>query len=500
MKIFYVLVFAGIVVSSACTRNSDSSPQSGLPSTETMMSWISDIEEQGYRRPGWPADEWTEKWAVDMFEALGLEDITLDPIEVTRWEEREWSLTVWPKGQPDNVIKLASWPIPLSKPVEELTAELVLSPSPADVRAGTIAVVEYPLMEMPQAHIRDDVATWSYDPDGEFNTLSQVLPMGERFQKIMDPEADAGAAAYIGILNFPWQTDKYYVPYDSKPRDIPGLYLSRNEGRRLLDMMADGPVIARLSVDAGLTRTVNHNVYATLPGRSDEWLVIGSHHDGPWNSAVEDASGVAMVMAQAQYWSRLPAKERPHNMLFLLTGGHMSGGAGLHDFAEKHKDFLTNDVVAEIHLEHIALVAKVVDGQLVPTDKPEVRWWFTSYIPRLERIVGRAICREDLTRSLMMPSTGWPRPDAKRPPTDASVFFFTTPVVSLLAAPMYLFDPADRMNMVDEKSLLPVSRAVIDIVQELGSETAKSLRAGQYAPPRSERLNSDCNELNNLPN
>lgn len=42
-------------------------------------------------------------------------------------------------------------------------------------------------------------------------------------------------------------------------------------------------------------RPCRTNVTGTLPGRSDQWVIVASHHDAPWASAVEDASGVALV-------------------------------------------------------------------------------------------------------------------------------------------------------------------------------------------------------------
>jgi hypothetical protein len=463
-----------------------------LASSQTVMDWIAQIEAQGLRRPGYAADAWTEQWLRDRFVQFGLQDVRLDPIDVMRWEPQQWSLQVWHDGDAAQTIELQSWPVPLSANAAALAGELVLSPQPGAHTAGKIAVVDLKLLDWPQSRMRDQVATWSYDPDGEFDTLRQVLPMSARFQKIMDPEIAAGAIGFIGILDFPWETDRYYNPYDAQPRSIPGLYLSRTNGERLKAFMAAAPTHARISLQRKQAPAISHNVLGSLPGRSDDWIVIGSHHDGPWNSAVEDASGTALVLAQAHYWSQLPREKRPHNMLFLLNGGHMSGGAGLHHMAETQKDFLQQRVVTEIHLEHAAREARVVDGALVPTDKPEVRWWFTSFIPQLEQSVARAICKEQLERSLIMPVENFPSPGRKHPPTDAAFFHPLAPIVSFLTAPMYLFDPADRLNMVHEESLVPLTRAVIDIVNDLDGISAAQIRQDIYTPPRAEKMPA-CN-------
>src|SRR4029450_8345842 len=100
-------------------------------------------------------------------------------------------------------------------------------------------------------------------------------------------------------------------------------------GAQVKAMLAAGPVEAEIVVGAEARPAVSHNVIGTLPGASSEWVIIGSHHDGPWASAVEDASGTALVLGQALYWSQVPAAERPHNLLFLLNGGEQAGGGGV---------------------------------------------------------------------------------------------------------------------------------------------------------------------------
>ena len=125
------------------------------------------------------------------------------------------------------------------------------------------------------------------------------------------------------------------------------------DGERLKSWLDEGPVVVRLEVDARRASITSFNIVGELPGADDEAVIVGSHHDGPWASAVEDASGIALVLAQAAYWSRVPPAERPHRLMFLLNGGHMSGGAGQAAFVRSHRAELDH-VVLEVHLEHAA--------------------------------------------------------------------------------------------------------------------------------------------------
>lgn len=459
-----------------------------LPTTEVMQEWIAEIVAQGIRRPGYPADQWAESWIRDRFVEFGLQDVTLDPIDVERWEPRNWSLTVWHEETPDRTERIPCYPIPFSAAASGLEGALAVSTgNPPQDLTGKIAVFENRFLALPQTVARA-LATWAHDPDGEFDTLVQLLPFGTRFQRVMEPEIAAGAAGFVGILRgLPWETDRYFVPYDAEERPIPGVWLSEANGDRLIEFLRTGAAHARIELERELVTTTSHNVMGVLPGASNEWVIIGSHHDGPWASAVEDASGISLVLAQARYWSQVPRTERPHNLLFLLNGGHMSGGAGLKHIVETRREFIERDVVVEIHLEHAARAARGEDGRLVATDAPEVRWWFTSFAPPLEQAVADAICAENLGRSLMMPVEGFP-PGSRNPPTDGAFFHPHTPIVNFLSAPMYLFDEQDTIDKIHEDSLAPLTRATIRIVNAMHNQTAAGLRQTAYEPPRQEAI------------
>lgn len=436
---------------------------SDLPGAARIMEWIATVVAQGIRRPAYAADRWVEQWAAERFTELGLADVRLEPLALPRWEPRRAEL--WVGGE-----TFTGFPLPHAA-AGEVEAELVRDGG--DV-AGRIAVGEATLLRMPQRGFRL-LATAAYDPDGDFETLEQVLPFDPRFQKVMDPAVAAGAAGFVGLLTgFPWETRDYYVPYDAQPRPIPGLWLSGDDGRRLLAGLDGAPRRARLTVDAVREIAPSHNVVGVLPGASDEWVIIASHHDAPWASAVEDASGIAMVLAQAAYWAAQPRAARPHNLLFLLTAGHMAEAAGTRAFIARHADLLPR-VVLEVHLEHAARRCVAENGVLVPTDEPEVRWWFTSRNPRLERAVADALAAHDLRRSLIL------RPDVFGPmPTTDGAYFHPAgvPLVHFLTAPMYLFDSCDTLDKIHVGSLEPVGRAVIDIVAATADVSAAALRAG----------------------
>ena len=145
----------------------------------------------------------------------------------------------------------------------------------------------------------------------------------------MEPTIAAGAIGFIGVFRgYPSGGCEYYVPYDGKPRSIPGVYVSERTGDRLLELLENDSARANIEVVAERGSTTTRNVVGELPGTDDEWVIIGTHHDAPWASAVEDGTGIAMVLAQATAWAAVPESDRPHRLIFLATGAHMAAAAG----------------------------------------------------------------------------------------------------------------------------------------------------------------------------
>jgi len=215
-------------------------------------------------------------------------------------------------------------------------------------------------------------------------------------------------------------------------------------------------------------------------------VIVASHHDGPWASAVEDAVGVALVLAQAQRWASVPAAGRPHNMCFLLTSGHMAHAAGTRAFITDHPEIVERTVV-QLHLEHAARECRVDGDVLVPTDDPEPRWWFTSRIDALEDAVLDALRQQDLGRSHILP----PDVFGDMPSTDGAFFHPAgVPLVHFLTAPMYLFDSCDTIDKVHEASLEPLSRAVASILDRSRTWSAAGMRAAvrQGGAPRAATI------------
>ncbi|GAA2773150.1 hypothetical protein [Nonomuraea dietziae] len=426
-----------------------------VPSAAQMMEWIETVVAEGVRRPGYPADDRVAKWAAGLFADFGLREVRLPPVELEAWHPVGATLRAHLDTDPATIVEVAAFALPYTMEKARVTAPLARAPEP-----GAIVVKECALGRLPQALLRE-AATSFYDPEGVFDHLEQILPMDLDAMAVLGAAIEAGAAGFVGAFTgMPWESRDHYVPYDAVRRPVPAVWLSRDDSRRLLALMSEGPCTATLSVEAEVRPAVSHNVTGVLPGRSDQWAIIGSHHDAPWASAVEDASGVALVLAAARYWSQVPRERRPHKPAVPAHGG-AHGPRGRHQGLHRRQQGPPRQGRAPAPPGARRPAVRDRRRRSGADRRSEPRWWFTTQDPRLEKLVHDTLVAEDLRRSFVV------RPDIFDPmPLTDGAFFFPekVPLVHFLAAPMYLFDSADTLDKVDQAALEPLTRAAIRIV------------------------------------
>ena len=434
-----------------------------ISSKEEIMSWITTIFQQGIRRPGYEADYWIEKWIKDKLDDFDLDRIIFQPLKVQRWNSKNPKLQIWKDENADEVFEIPCFPIPYTLSAENVSGEV--SKNLDENLDSKIVLNRLNLIKLPTSSLKN-LTNKYYDPRDEFDSLDQLMPTGF-FNNVMEDAINSGASAFIGyIANYPWDTREYYAPYDAIEKKISGVWISPKDGKKLSKMLIKHTVHAKVSYEANNKEVKTNNVYGILEGNSDKWVIISTHHDAPWASATEDTTGIALVLAQAKYWSQVPKEKRPFNLLFLWNCAHMAGGKGGKVFVEQNKKLLEK-VLVTIVIEHVARDCKIKDANLIPTDDPVVRWWFVTKNSELQDITLNAIKKEGLYRSVLMPTEGFP-PGSEHPPTDAAPFHLAgVPIISLLSAPPYLFDPADTLDKVHVPSLEPITKAVINIIEQL---------------------------------
>jgi Zn-dependent M28 family amino/carboxypeptidase len=134
---------------------------------------------------------------------------------------------------------------------------------------------------------------------------------------------------------------------------------------------------ASIDLKSELKRVEAPNVAAILPGRDpklrDEYVVFSAHWDhfgigAPdkrgdtiYNGAVDNASGVAAVLAIARVLSNLPAAERPRrSMLFLIPTAEEQGLLGA-EWYSKHPLVPVAKTAADVNLDSMNILGPTHD-------------------------------------------------------------------------------------------------------------------------------------------
>ena len=467
----------------------------GMPSEERIFGWIRDLTLFGNRRTGSIGGMKAAAFMKCQFESLGLVDVHYETAKTMSWEATKSSLSV--AGQPIDsspvpfTMITTTKPTTFSTPPGGVDAELVdigLG-TPAEVYAksvkGKIAVFDLKFL-VPTLALAP-LAEFFWDPDLTIADPSSLNPnpFQTQYADIIETIIDAGAVGYIGVLADYFDSNKYYNESYHLQLPVPGMWVAPKDGQKIRDLMAASAGATANMVMEGKSNgeAIGRAVMGVLPGKSKDTILITSHHDAAWNGAVEDASGAASVLAQAQYFASQPAESREKTLLFATMDSHWTGYE-VHDaFAKKY--ILSADspykVVGDVSIEHIGKQGvKDADNKLKIIDRPEYRGIFENLSPALKQTMISGIIKHDLRRITMLNAT------ALCPtvgiPTDAFSCVAGIPTASLIAGPNYLYDEADTLDKIAKDQLVPVTKFFAELVEAMDATPSALMGAGVVSP------------------
>lgn len=389
---------------------------------------------------------------------LGPDNVTREAFTFTKWEEPapgNVSLALG-QGADSDPVPVASYipysgttgPQGISAPLVYLGADT----DPATVAAadvqGKIALVDVPPVPLTTG-IFEAIAYYEHDPGGTVDpataydrTWISQIPL----LRMIEALEAAGAAGMVAVLDLPpAMAEGAYFPYEGEVLGLPGLFVDRETGDRLKQAAGPTGTPARLTLETTVDDdATSYNLIGTIPGQSDETILLHSHTDGP--NSIED-NGPWAAMALAGYFQQVPKEDRARTIRVVLTDGHFaggfSGGVGAWRFVEAHEDDILADTVAAISLEHLGAreLLEGPDGSFELTGLNEPAGLF---MPENQALVDASIDmlqREDLRRHLVLrpfePSTE--DPSQRVWPGEGMVFHLSgIPTIQFIAGPTYL--------------------------------------------------------------
>jgi Zn-dependent M28 family amino/carboxypeptidase len=267
------------------------------------------------------------------------------------------------------------------------------------------------------------------------------------------------------------------------PSTLPAFVLGGDDGRFLIAAMEAAGTERPLRVQLNMTTEIRSswegkNVLATIPGQTDEWVVVIAHLDGYFDSANDNGAGLASVLALARYFSSDAANTR-RNMLFVGTSGHHEFSDGADAFISAHTDVLDKSV-AVMNVEHPASTMSyyrgalkfkrfTVPGQLMTTTTHGTRSLNVSNgNPLLIDFYRQAIDRYGLVVDATL---------ERRPPTGDAIAFFRagSTVLQILDANIWYHSDGDLVDTIPPVGLARATRVYADVLDKIDGRSKEEL-------------------------
>lgn len=457
-----------------------------LPGPQQLRTWIEEMEAFGSRPTASPAHESFIDALAQQYTDAGVENVRREPFSVDRWLADAWSLQLT-TGAETTTVPSSYIPYSGTTPAGGIAAPLVYAGTadPASWRpgslAGKIVAVDVPVPDITAAQFYAN-AYYVHDPGSTMNPghtykrtwIGPLLTVA----RLVSAAKTAGAAGFIGIVDMPADfTSGLYVPFSGEVIGLPALYVDRVAGGAVRAAARQGAT-ADLKLLATRTAATTGNLVGTIPGQSDETIILLSHTDGT-NAVWEN--GPAGILALARYFASVPLECRKRTIQIVLTSGHLTGAKGAAEYIAAHDDDVLDRTVAVLTVEHIGALewTEGSDGNHHPTGEAEPAAIYASESAALVDAATAMVKREDLGRTFVshmwFPRTA-PRPSPSFPGEGSKFHIAGLPVLNYLTGPTYLLSTVPALDKIDHDLAYRVVRGFAQMIIDLEAVSAEQLR------------------------
>ncbi len=211
------------------------------------------------------------------------------------------------------------------------------------------------------------------------------------------------------------------------------------------------------------------SVLGTLPGTTNEDIIVMAHIDAFFEGALDNGSGVAVMMGLLEHFAKLPQSQRRRNIRYKGTAGNHGGpSAGwLHD----EKDTELANTVLMFNLEHVSAVRTKYWGPhlRMTTAVSPMRWWVWGS-PGLMNIATQSFSRFNVGITADMdPNASGEMGSVSR---DA-------PSIQVITSPEVKHTEQDTAEWVPAVGMEQIARAYARIIDEVNKLDKKNIMPAQ---------------------
>jgi hypothetical protein len=313
------------------------------------------------------------------------------------------------------------------------------------------------------------------DVRGKAVVIHTMLSPGQMGQSALFEGAfkranEAGAAAIVGIWGYydnmaAWQG---FNGGFASPGFPPGFFLGFEDGRKLRNLIGAGPVKLKLTVQTETRPNLKSvSIYGTLPGTTDEHILVMAHMDGWFDAALDNASGLATMLTLAEHFAQIPKEKRRRSMTFIGTAGHHVGSPNAIYLRDKRADLLAKTALM-INCEHVSVTQTLNwDTRLRRSTAVWPRRWNVNGSTKLTDLVLAAYKTfgVGVVADMDPTATG-----------EMGAIFRLAPSLQLIRSPESKHTDADMPEYVPAVGLEAVGRAYTKIVDEANKLTLAALK------------------------
>ena len=318
---------------------------------------------------GTEADAENGRWLLEKLRAIGLSDVREQSFELPpQWMPQSWSVSA--SGGGKEVALTSAQPTYRSEatPAGGLDLEAV------DVGLATDA-------DLARQDLKGKaVFFYSNDYMSRHATASNGA-----WKRI----SEKGPAAIFITLMIPGNLKFQFYPVQSP---VPTFSLGLDEGLAVRELIARSSSGAAPHVKLRLEVQMAPNlktatIWGSLPGTSDENIMIVAHRDGWFEGANDNGTGIATLLGLAEYFAKSPAAQRRRTITFIGSTGHHDGTAESGAWLLQHKELFAKTALL-INCEHTAANQLVAyNGTVRKANSTSPLMWYVGGSPKLEQIV-----------------------------------------------------------------------------------------------------------------
>lgn len=319
-------------------------------------------DEIGSRFAGTPSEKQAQEYMVDKLKEYGYENARAVPFKYYGWRRGPATLE-------------------MTEPVKRELEAISLAMSPG----GT---VEADVVNLGTGSPEEFEAVGPEDVKGKIVLCnSATSPTGKRVHRRTKYgyAVKSGAVGFIFMNHNPGQlapTGSLRPSY-RMGSEIPGIGVSLETGSLMQRLAGDRSLRVKFTDESEVVPdSESANIVAELPGRSDEWIVVGGHYDGHdiAQGAMDNLSGTAVTMELARVLKPYEGKFK-RGIRFILFGCEEIGVTGSTSYVADHLDQMKKTaIMVNLELGGLAYTDGMKHAAFTVYQPPEMKRWIEGFL------------------------------------------------------------------------------------------------------------------------